>query len=192
MNNANTNQTNAKDARLCEICGMGHTREERIDEVIRYEGLEAVVPDYLIFVCDTCGEATVDPESVKRAEPIVCDLHRRGEGMFTSDEIRAIRESFGLSQDDFGVLLGGGKKAFARYENGRVMQARSMDNLLRVLKAYPQALTELRAETSSGGRSQALSVYQVSSSIRVSLPQKLGFGFSKPPVPSNLFTGAAA
>lgn len=101
--------------------------------------------------CQNCGEAFATEDSVKRAEPLICDLHRQAEGMLTSQEIRRIRESLGFSQDDFGVLLGGGKKAFARYENGRVTQARSMDNLLRVLKAYPQALRALRGENSSEG-----------------------------------------
>lgn len=176
----------------CPVCGSERMIEVVAPEEIRYEGLTVTVPDYRSFECQACGEAFPTEDTVKRAEPIVCDLHRRGEGMFTSDEIRVIRESLGFSQDDFGVLLGGGKKAFARYENGRVMQARSMDNLLRVLKAYPQALTELRPETGSGGRTQMMSVYQVSSSIRVSLPHKVGFGFLKPTAPSNLFTGAAA
>ncbi len=55
-------------------------------------------------------------------------------------EIKAIRKSFGLTQDEFSELLGGGAKAFARYENGTVLQSKPMDNLLRGLREYPEMI----------------------------------------------------
>ena len=36
------------------------------------------------------------------------------------DEIRAIREGLGLSQADAGELLGGGPRAFTKYEAGTI------------------------------------------------------------------------
>ena len=64
------------------------------------------------------------------------------------DEIRAIREGLGLSQVKAGELLGGGPRAFTRYEAGTLKPRASVVRLLRVLEANPDALATLR-----GGRS---------------------------------------
>ena len=176
----------------CPVCGSERMVEVVRPEEFRYEGLSVTVPDYRSMECQNCGEAFATEDSVKRAEPLICDLHRQAEGMLTSQEIRQIRESLGFSQDDFGVLLGGGKKAFARYENGRVTQARAMDNLLRVLKAYPQALCELRSENSPEETSSRPSTYQVTSMVRIGKATKTEYVFPPSSMPVNLITGAAA
>ena len=59
------------------------------------------------------------------------------------DEIRAIREGLGLSQVDAGELLGGGPRAFTKYEAGTIRPRASVVKLLRVLEANPDALPSL-------------------------------------------------
>ena len=59
------------------------------------------------------------------------------------DEIRAIREGLGLSQVDAGELLGGGPRAFTKYEAGTIRPRSSVIRLLRVLEANPGALPSL-------------------------------------------------
>ena len=51
----------------------------------------------------------------------------------TPEEIRAIRERLGLSQVDAGELLGGGPRAFTKYEAGTIKPSASICNLLRLL-----------------------------------------------------------
>ncbi len=131
----------------CPVCGSDHLVEVVRPEKFQYQGHTATIEDYRSFECQNCGEAFPDQESVDRSEPILRDLHRQAERLLTSSEIRAIRMSLAYSQDDFGLLLGGGKKAFARYENGKVIQARSMDNLLRAVKYCPDILSVLEKET---------------------------------------------
>ena len=58
-------------------------------------------------------------------------------------EIRAIRERLGLTQVEAGKLLGGGPRAFTKYEAGTVKPAAGVANLLRVLQTYPDAITAL-------------------------------------------------
>src|SRR6516165_3561816 len=65
----------------------------------------------------------------------------------TPDDIRRIRESLGLTQVEAGELLGGGPRAFAKYENGAIKPATSVTRLLRLLESDPQAL-----KTLTGGR----------------------------------------
>jgi HTH-type transcriptional regulator/antitoxin MqsA len=46
----------------------------------------------------------------------------------------------GLTQEQLAGIVGGGLKSLARYESGQVCQSKGMDNLLRILDAYPETL----------------------------------------------------
>jgi DNA-binding transcriptional regulator YiaG len=61
----------------------------------------------------------------------------------TPDEIRRIRESLGLSKAEAGELIGGGPRAFTKYESGTIQPAAAVSNLLRLLDANPSALKTL-------------------------------------------------
>lgn len=61
----------------------------------------------------------------------------------TPEEIRAIRERFGLSQLEAGEIIGGGPSAFTKYEAGTIKPTASVTNLLRVLEANPAAMATL-------------------------------------------------
>ena len=62
------------------------------------------------------------------------------------DEIRALRKRLRLSQVEAGELLGGGPRAFAKYEAGSLRPAASLVTLLRLLEANPGALATLRGD----------------------------------------------
>ena len=68
------------------------------------------------------------------------------------EEIRAIRQGLGLSQVAAGELLGGGPRAFTKYESGSVRPAASVINLLRLLEADPTVL-----EVMTGRKSRPMS-----------------------------------
>ena len=77
------------------------------------------------------------------------------------DEIRAIREGLGLSQVEAGELLGGGPRAFTKYEAGTIRPRASVVRLLRVLEANPDALPSLTgrgARSASAGEALPLEV----------------------------------
>lgn len=61
----------------------------------------------------------------------------------TPDDIRRIRQRLGLSQVEAGELLGGGPRAFTKYESGTIRPAASVASLLRLLEANPSALKTL-------------------------------------------------
>jgi transcriptional regulator with XRE-family HTH domain len=66
---------------------------------------------------------------------------------FSPQEIRRIREKIGLSQVEAGELLGGGPRAFTKYESGTIKPTTATANLLRLLDANPSTIITL-----SGGR----------------------------------------
>src|SRR6185437_10079940 len=65
----------------------------------------------------------------------------------TPQDIRRIREKIGLSQVEAGELLGGGPRAFTKYESGTIKPASATANILRLLDANPSAIITL-----SGGK----------------------------------------
>ena len=65
-------------------------------------------------------------------------------GLLTSDEIVAIRESYGLSQVDLAKMLGWGEATISRYES-KAIQDEAYDTMLRFIKDNPlQALEFLK------------------------------------------------
>lgn len=126
--------------RSCPICGEGRLKKKSITEEFEYKGEKISIPDYVIYECHNCGESIVDNETIKRSNKLLKDFYRRVDGLLTSKEIKEIREVFGFSQDYFSEIVGGGPKAIAKYESGLVIQSRAMDNLLRILSAYPSVL----------------------------------------------------
>ncbi len=61
----------------------------------------------------------------------------------TPADIRRIREALGLNQVEAGELLGGGIRAFQKYESGTVSPSATTISLLRILEAEPTALGAL-------------------------------------------------
>lgn len=59
------------------------------------------------------------------------------------EEIRRIRQRLGLSQLEAGELLGGGPRAFTKYETGTIKPAASVINLLKLLDINPEMLATL-------------------------------------------------
>ena len=59
------------------------------------------------------------------------------------EEIRAIRKRLRLTQVEAGRVVGGGPRAFTKYEAGTLKPAASVVNLLRVLEAHPDAIATL-------------------------------------------------
>lgn len=128
---------------LCPICGEGSLERKEIKETFEYKGSHLTIDNYIVYECNECEESIVDPKTLKDTEKMIRDFHREVDGLLISSDIRQIRNSFQYTQETFGEILGGGKKSFARYENGSVTQSKPMDNLLRILKRFPYTIIAL-------------------------------------------------
>ncbi|YCI06427.1 type II toxin-antitoxin system MqsA family antitoxin (plasmid) [Ensifer sp. D2-11] len=70
-------------------------------------------------------------------------MAERPDPEITPADIRRIRERLGLTQVEAGETIGGGPRAFAKYENGVIKPAASVANLLLVLDRSPEQLEAL-------------------------------------------------
>lgn len=93
--------------------------------------------------CDKCGEAVLEGPALVRRQDAFLALRARVEGVPGPREVAAIREHLKLSQRRAGELLGGGPRAFQKYESGEQQVSVPMANLLRLLKKDPRRLREL-------------------------------------------------
>jgi HTH-type transcriptional regulator/antitoxin MqsA len=63
-------------------------------------------------------EGVFDPEDMKVSDRALNRLKARTEGLLEPEEIKRIRKKLGLSQEAAGKLIGGGPRAFQKYETG--------------------------------------------------------------------------
>ena len=124
----------------CPVCGSENIEMQIESENFEYKGHLKKIDGCEKIVCRDCEEAFFTDETSKRNEKIIRDFHRKIDGLLTSSEIVIIRTSLGFTQKAFGELLGGGPKAFAKYESCVLTQSRAMDNLIRIVDAVPRSI----------------------------------------------------
>lgn len=98
-------------------------------------GSRATEVEHEFYRCDACDEEWFAPGQMDAVMRRASDRIREEEGLLKPDEIRAIRERYGLSQAKFERLLGAGQKTVIRWEKGTVFQSKTTDSLLRLLAA---------------------------------------------------------
>lgn len=58
--------------------------------------------------------------------------------------VRSIRKKLKLTQEEAGILIGGGKRAFSKYESGRTPPSDAAVGLIEVLSRHPEEVDTLR------------------------------------------------
>jgi HTH-type transcriptional regulator/antitoxin MqsA len=111
-------------------------------EVLEYKGHQETIKTKGWW-CDSCGEGILDGEALKTSERAFLTLKAKIDGLLLPDEVVAIRKRLKLSQRRASELLGGGPRAFQKYESGQVAVSAAMSNLLRLLNNDPSRIKEL-------------------------------------------------
>jgi HTH-type transcriptional regulator/antitoxin MqsA len=138
--------------RTCPECGGSLRRATRaIDYTYKGETITVKQPGWW---CEACDEAVLEPADIAETEPALKALKAKVDGLLTPEEVRACREAIGLSQRRAGDILGGGPRAFQKYESGKVSVSLPMSNLLRVLALQPELLGTIPAATTAGAQKQ--------------------------------------
>lgn len=117
----------------CEVCGREvETKIITRKEVFNVCG-EDIEVDAQVMVCAECGEELFNEELDSATLINAYNEYRRRHKLLLPEEIRRIREQYGLSQRSFAKLLNWGDKTIRRYENGAV-QDRAHNSLLLFLR----------------------------------------------------------
>ena len=92
------------------------------------------------WYCEICEEAIHSGEDMKISDRALNRLKAEHEGLLEPEQIRAIRKRLKLTQELAGVILGGGTRAFQKYEAGELLPSRAASNLLLILEQFPTSL----------------------------------------------------
>lgn len=119
--------------KYCEECGR-EVDTKILSKTEAYEVCgEMVEVKAQILVCADCGEEfyceKLDNETLVNAY----NMYRRKHKLLLPEEIKKIREQYGLSQRSFAKLLNWGDKTICRYENGS-LQDKAHNSLLLFLR----------------------------------------------------------
>ncbi len=131
----------------CHDCRLALVRDTR---PLRLAYLDrSVTIEQPGWYCPRCGEGVVAGPDLLATRVARAELKARAEGVLTPEEVKRIRLRLKLSQRAAGEILGGGLRAFQKYESGEVAVSQAMSNLLRLLDRDPRRLAELRQEAAA-------------------------------------------
>jgi len=132
----------------CPVCEK-KTVIERIDRKekiwVRGKPIEVMA---IYYKCSECGNEYLN--TMDDNHPLESAYHKYREinNMLQPEEIKELRRSIGLTQEELSNLLGWGKATLSRYENG-ALQDKAHDNQLKMLKDSKCVIHLIRANPSA-------------------------------------------
>ena len=127
---------------FCPSCG-GEMRFEKRTDTLVYKGHERKIKTQAWW-CKSCDEAILAGEALRARELEFQKLKAEVDEVLAPADVAAVRARLGLSQRKAGELLGGGPRAFQKYEAGTQAVSSPMSHLLTLLANDPKRLDELR------------------------------------------------
>jgi len=129
----------------CAECGSSDF-EVRIEPDESQRNGQSYTVDVEYSVCRQCGDIVIFSEQIKRNDCVLRDAWRKIDGLLTAQEIVALRNKLGLTQQDAAKIFGGGTNAFSKYERSEVIQSVAMDKLMRAALDVPDMFMWLKQQ----------------------------------------------
>ena len=105
---------------------------------------ESITFDMPGWYCDESDESIHTGKDMNISDRMLHRLKARSEGLLEPEEIRHIRKKLRLSQEAAGLLIGGGPRAFQKYESGDLLPSRAVSSALVLLDHDPKAIAVLK------------------------------------------------
>ncbi len=129
--------------------GHGGIVRKTIKKALTFKGVDIEV-DADAYVCPVCGIEAGTMQTAGALQLAIADAYRARKGMLTSEEIRSLRKSRRLTQQQLAEIMNIGIASIKRWETGTVQSA-SMDHALRM-----QLQCRIQADNYSGNREISL------------------------------------
>ncbi len=94
--------------------------------------------------CEDCGEGFLNTKDLDFSRKEIADHKRVIEHRLKASDIKKFRKSMHLTQKQASELFGGGPNAFSKYERGEIIQSKSTDVLIRLLKSKKISLDDIK------------------------------------------------
>ncbi|MEO9944932.1 type II toxin-antitoxin system MqsA family antitoxin [Paraglaciecola sp.] len=126
----------------CPICEEGILEARIGTNEVEYKGKGKTIPMHY-SECACCGSEQASSSDLRKNKRLMIEFKKEVDGLLTGKELKEIRIELVLTQADAAKIFGGGPVAFSKYEADDVAQAESMDKLLRLAHAVPEAYAHL-------------------------------------------------
>lgn len=127
---------------VCPNTGAPMYRDKR-PLTLTYKGQSTSV-EMPGWYCSDCDESIHVGEDLKVSDRALTLLKARCEGLLPPGEIERIRKKLRLTQEQAGLIIGGGPRAFQKYESGDLLPCVGTNNVLLLLDQDPDMLELLR------------------------------------------------
>ena len=127
--------------RIHPVTGVPLHRDVRTF-TLTYKG-ESITVDMPGWYGTDPDESIHEGEDMKVSDRALNRLKARTEGLLEPEEIKRIRKKLKLTQEAAGEVIGGGSRAFQKYEAGDLLPSRAISSALVLLDRDPPALTVL-------------------------------------------------
>lgn len=115
---------------------------------LSYKGLERIV-DMPGWYSDAPEDGVHVGDDMAMSDRALAEMKVEADKLLSAVEIRRIRTALRLTQKDAGEIIGGGPKAFQKYESGEIAPSRAIANALRLLERHPEDVEFLRRVVSA-------------------------------------------
>lgn len=120
---------------LCKFCDENHLELRHETKRVTLKGIE-VEYDHKFFYCPDLEEEFEEGDLIDENLNAARNAYRKKVGLLTSDEIKAIRDRFSLSQKDLAILLSMGEVSITRIET-KVIQDKTTDDTIKRIEDDP-------------------------------------------------------
>jgi HTH-type transcriptional regulator/antitoxin MqsA len=134
---------------ICPRTGAPMYRDTRA-LTLTYKG-ESITFDMPGWYCDASDESIHSGADMKMSDRALNRLKARIEGLLEPEDIRRIRKKLGLTQGAAGEVIGGGPRAFQKYEGGDLLPSKAISSALVLLDRDPKALAVLTQQQARAG-----------------------------------------
>ncbi|MEL7631735.1 type II TA system antitoxin MqsA family protein [Pectobacterium aroidearum] len=132
----------------CPQCGGAELVKGLKNVPYTWQGNDTVLKDIMGLHCPDCGEVVLNKEESAALRVKIVEfknsLTTNNTNVIEPEYIVSVRKKLGLSQAAAGVIFGGGKNGFCRYELGKAKPHPSTVRLLKLLDRHPDLLNEIR------------------------------------------------
>lgn len=129
-------------APVCPVTGTPMRRGVR-PMTLAYRA-ESMTFDMPGWYCDKSDESIHTGEDMKVSDRMLNRLKAKAERLLDPEEIRRVRKKLHLTQVEAGEIIGGGPRAFQKYESGDLLPSRAISSALALLNHNPDAIAILK------------------------------------------------
>lgn len=139
----------------CAVCNGKQVGAVKRPYSAKYNRLPVRLRRVEMYECRQCGERFLTPEQARRVTGRVKAAARETLGLLPPEHIIAVRKQHGFTQRALERLLGLGPKVITRWEQGKVLQTKPADDILRLMEILPAVVDKLKEIRGQGPAAKA-------------------------------------